>query len=177
MTEIILIRHGETEWNVEEVFRGRIDIELNQNGIKQAKLLAEYLSKRKIDAIYSSPLQRAVKTAEIIAGYHKLNVGIAPGLIDFDFGEWQGLSLQEVRDRFKFLAYAPIITLSAESHKRVDKLYDMILEINENYSQRIKTSELNEVLERAMRRHHLPSMHGQIIKIYYAPYRLDIQVL
>lgn len=76
--------------------------------------------------------------------------------------------IQEVRDRFKFLAYAPIITLSAKSHKRVDKLHDMILEINENYSQRIKTSELNEVLERAMRKHHLPSMHGQIIKIYYA---------
>jgi len=76
--------------------------------------------------------------------------------------------IQEVRDRFKFLAYAPIITLSAKSHKRVDKLHDMILEINENYSQRIKTSELNEVLEKAMRKHHLPSMHGQIIKIYYA---------
>ncbi|HEY9202988.1 MAG TPA: ribosome biogenesis GTPase Der, partial [Sulfurimonas sp.] len=76
--------------------------------------------------------------------------------------------IQEVRDRFKFLAYAPIITLSAKSHKRVDKLHDMILEINENYSQRIRTSELNEVLERAMRRHHLPSMHGQIIKIFYA---------
>ncbi|PNV84017.1 MAG: ribosome biogenesis GTPase Der [Sulfurimonas sp.] len=76
--------------------------------------------------------------------------------------------IQEVRDRFKFLAYAPIITLSAKSHKRVDKLHDMILEINDNYSQRIKTSELNEVLEKAMRKHHLPSMHGQIIKIYYA---------
>ncbi len=76
--------------------------------------------------------------------------------------------IQEVRDRFKFLAYAPIITLSAKSHKRVDKLYDMILEINENYSQRIPTSKLNEVLEKAMRKHHLPSMHGQIIKIYYA---------
>ncbi|MGE4419992.1 MAG: ribosome biogenesis GTPase Der [Sulfurimonas sp.] len=76
--------------------------------------------------------------------------------------------IREVRDRFKFLAYAPIITLSAKSHKRVDKLHDMILEINDNYSQRIKTSELNEVLEKAMRKHHLPSMHGQIIKIYYA---------
>lgn len=76
--------------------------------------------------------------------------------------------IREVRDRFKFLAYAPIITLSAKSHKRVDKLYDMILEINENYSQRIRTSELNEVLEKAMRRHHLPSMHGQVIRIYYA---------
>lgn len=76
--------------------------------------------------------------------------------------------IEEVRDRFKFLAYAPIITLSAKSHKRVDKLYDMILDINENYSQHIPTSVLNEALQKAMRRHHLPSMHGQIIKIYYA---------
>ncbi|ADN08410.1 ribosome biogenesis GTPase Der [Sulfurimonas autotrophica] len=76
--------------------------------------------------------------------------------------------IKEVRDRFKFLAYAPIITLSAKSHQRVDKLHDMILEINENYSQRIPTSQLNEVVERALRRHTLPSMHGQVIRIYYA---------
>jgi GTP-binding protein len=76
--------------------------------------------------------------------------------------------IKEVRDRFKFLAYAPIITLSAKSHRRVDKLYDMILEINDNYSQHIKTSELNVVLEKALRRHQLPSMRGQVIKIYYA---------
>jgi len=76
--------------------------------------------------------------------------------------------IQEVRDRFKFLAYAPIITLSAKTHQRVDKLHDLILEINENYSQRIPTSKLNDALERAMRRHQLPSMHGQVIRIYYA---------
>ena len=76
--------------------------------------------------------------------------------------------IQEVRDRFKFLAYAPIITLSAQTHQRVEKLHDMILEINENYSQRITTSKLNEVMDRAMRRHQLPSMHGQVIRIYYA---------
>jgi GTP-binding protein len=76
--------------------------------------------------------------------------------------------IQEVRDRFKFLAYAPIITLSAKTHQRVDKLHDLILEINENYSQRITTSQLNDVMERAMRRHQLPSMRGQIIRIYYA---------
>jgi GTP-binding protein len=76
--------------------------------------------------------------------------------------------IKEVRDRFKFLAYAPIITLSAQTHQRVDKLYDMILQINENYSQRITTSRLNEVMEKALRRHQLPSMHGQVIRIYYA---------
>ncbi len=103
MTEIILARHGETEWNVEEVCRGRIDVELNETGIKQAELLTEYLSDSKIDAIYSSPLKRALKTAEIIAGYHKLKVEIAPGLIDLDYGKWQGLSHQEVKDKYKEL--------------------------------------------------------------------------
>jgi GTP-binding protein len=76
--------------------------------------------------------------------------------------------IREVRDRFKFLAYAPIITISAKSHQRVDKLHDMILEINANYSQRIPTSKINEVIELALRRHTLPSMSGQVIRIYYA---------
>ena len=75
--------------------------------------------------------------------------------------------IKEVRDRFKFLAYAPIITLSAQTHLRVDKLHDMILEINENYSQRIPTSKINEVIEKALRRHTLPSVSGQVIRIYY----------
>ncbi|WP_373036437.1 ribosome biogenesis GTPase Der [Sulfurimonas sp.] len=76
--------------------------------------------------------------------------------------------IKEVRDRFKFLAYAPIITISAKSHQRVDKLHDMILEINDNYSQRIPTSQINEVVEKALRRHTLPSVSGQVIRIYYA---------
>ncbi len=103
MTQIILVRHGETEWNVGEIFRGRIDIELNKTGIKQAELLAKYLSYLRIDAIYSSPLRRALTTAEIMANYHKLDVVITPGLIDFDYGEWQGLPHQEVKDRYKEL--------------------------------------------------------------------------
>jgi broad specificity phosphatase PhoE len=103
MTELILVRHGETEWNVEEVFRGRIDVGLNETGLKQAELLAEYLGGLKIDTVYSSPLKRALKTAEVIARYHKLEVKITPGLIDCDFGQWQGLHLQEVKDRYKEL--------------------------------------------------------------------------
>ena len=103
MAEIILARHGETEWNVAEVFRGTIDIELNKTGIKQAELLAEYLGSVEIDAIYSSPLRRALKTAEVIAGYNRLRVNIAPGLIDFNFGKWQGLSHKEVKDKYKEL--------------------------------------------------------------------------
>ena len=103
MTEIILVRHGETDWNVQQVFRGRIDIELNETGVRQAELLAEYLRRVKIEAVYSSPLRRALKTAEVIARYHTLEVAIAPGLIDFDFGKWEGLPHQEVKRRYKQL--------------------------------------------------------------------------
>jgi GTP-binding protein len=75
--------------------------------------------------------------------------------------------IKQVRDRFKFLHYAPIITVSALTKQRIHKMYDMIVKINENYSQRITTSRLNEALEWAMRKHPIPSMNGQMIRIYY----------
>jgi broad specificity phosphatase PhoE len=55
MVEIILARHGETDFNASEIFRGRADVALNENGLKQAGLLGEYLGAEKIDFIYSSP--------------------------------------------------------------------------------------------------------------------------
>ena len=74
----------------------------------------------------------------------------------------------DVRDRFKFLAYAPIITVSALSNKRVAKIKDMILSVYENYSRRIPTSKLNELLEEAAIRHPMPSDKGKLVKIYFA---------
>ena len=103
MTKILLIRHGDTDWNVEEIFRGRADIELNETGIKQAELLAKHLADEKIVAIYSSPLKRALRTAEIIAGSRNVDVAPAPELIDFDYGEWQGLSHDAVKHKYKTL--------------------------------------------------------------------------
>ena len=103
MTDIILVRHGETDWNVAEVFRGRVDVELNATGMKQAELLAEYLSNMGLNAIYSSPLRRALKTAAVIGEHNQLEVAVAPGLIDIDYGEWQGLSHQEVKARYEEL--------------------------------------------------------------------------
>ncbi len=103
MTELILARHGETEWNVEEVFRGRIDVELNETGLKQAELLGEYLSKFRVEKVYSSPLKRALRTAQAIADYQRLEVEVTPALIDFDFGQWQGLALKEVQAKHESL--------------------------------------------------------------------------
>jgi broad specificity phosphatase PhoE len=97
MAEIILARHGETVWNVEKIYRGRTDVNLDEVGIKQAKLLGKHLSNWELEAIYSSPLRRALDTANIIDRYQKIGVHIAEGLIDFDYGEWQSLPEQEAK--------------------------------------------------------------------------------
>jgi probable phosphoglycerate mutase len=103
MTEVILVRHGETEWNVEEIYRGRIDVELSEVGIKQAQLLGRYLGNLKLDAIYSSPLKRAQHTANILAQYQNVAVQVSDGLMDLDCGEWQGLSDEQVKKSYPVL--------------------------------------------------------------------------
>ena len=100
MVRLVLVRHGETEWNVREVFRGRRDVVLNQVGIKQAELLGECLADWPIEAVYSSPLKRALDTAARVAGHHGLPVTVAEGLVDFDYGRWEGLTHQEVKERY-----------------------------------------------------------------------------
>ncbi|MDH7494193.1 MAG: histidine phosphatase family protein [Candidatus Saccharicenans sp.] len=101
MTRILLVRHGETEWNRIERFRGSTDIPLNENGLRQAELLARrLLAAWKPTAVYSSPLSRALKTAEASALPIKLQVMIHPGLSDINYGEWQGLTPEEVGRRW-----------------------------------------------------------------------------
>lgn len=100
MTRIILVRHGQTEWNIEsgagERFRGRVDLPLDDTGLAQAHALAERLANRLIVAVYSSPLKRAVETARPIAQQLSLPVQPLPAVIDINYGDWQGLSSAEV---------------------------------------------------------------------------------
>ena len=103
MAELILVRHGETVWNVEKVYRGRTDVNLDEVGIKQAELLGKHLSNWELETIYSSPLRRTIDTANIIARYQKIDIHIAEGLVDFDYGEWQSLSEQRVKDLYPTL--------------------------------------------------------------------------
>jgi broad specificity phosphatase PhoE len=100
MLELILVRHGETAWNKNEVYRGRADVALNKTGLKQADLAGKYLSAEKIDVIYSSPLQRALQTAAAIARFQQTPVNAVANLIDFDYGEWQGLTSAEVKQKY-----------------------------------------------------------------------------
>lgn len=100
MVEIILARHGETEWNASEKFRGRADVPLNETGRKQAEMLGEYLGQTKIDFVYSSPLKRAIDTAGAIANRGGVEVNPVENLNDFHFGDWQGLSRREVQEQY-----------------------------------------------------------------------------
>jgi broad specificity phosphatase PhoE len=103
LLKLILVRHGETEWNREEIFRGRADVHLNETGIRQAELLADYLKEADIEAILSSPLKRAISTAEIVARPHRLAVETVFGLIDFDYGEWGATTRREAENRYPAL--------------------------------------------------------------------------
>lgn len=82
-----------------ERFRGRVDLALTETGIKQAEAAAEKLSHRQVVAVYTSPLQRALVTAQIVASGLGLSAQPLDTLIDIDFGRWQGLSPQEVAER------------------------------------------------------------------------------
>ncbi|MDI7274817.1 MAG: histidine phosphatase family protein [Anaerolineae bacterium] len=99
MTTILLTRHGQTEWNREERYRGQADIPLNATGERQAAALAERLVAFPITALYTSPLQRAARTAQICAARLGLEAQPLQGLLDIDFGQWQGLTPEQASAR------------------------------------------------------------------------------
>lgn len=96
MTHFIFVRHGQTDWNRENRFRGLMDLPLNNKGIEQAQRAAARLAREPIAAVYASPLSRTMKTAEIIAAPHGLVVQPRAELLDFNYGEWQGKLPSEV---------------------------------------------------------------------------------
>ena len=100
MARIIFIRHGQTEWNRDERFRGRVDIALDEAGLRQAEAAAQRIARWEVAAMYSSPLKRAMTTAEIIANRLGLPVEPLDGINDMDFGLWQGLSIGEVKEKY-----------------------------------------------------------------------------
>jgi broad specificity phosphatase PhoE len=97
---LYIIRHGQTAWNKEEVFRGTKDIPLNDVGKKEAQALGAYLKDVSFDAIYTSPLSRAVQTAEAVARPVGITPRVEAALIDLNFGSWQGVSHDEVKMKF-----------------------------------------------------------------------------
>ena len=99
-TTIILVRHGETDWNVLHRFQGSSDVPLNETGKKQAGFAKAGLADFALAAIYTSPLQRAMETAEIIRGDREIPVYPAEGLREMGVGEWEGLLVSEIDERY-----------------------------------------------------------------------------
>ena len=99
MTRLILIRHGETDWNVEGRWQGHIDVPLNENGRRHARRLAVELTKAGIQAIYSSDLTRALETARPLAESLGLLIRTDRRLREINLGEWQGLLLTDIQMR------------------------------------------------------------------------------
>ena len=107
MTRIVLVRHGQTEWNRDERFRGRADVPLNATGRMQAEVTGRRVAQQwRPSAVYSSPLQRALDTAAAIAAPLGLEVQPVAGLVDINYGDWQGLSPAEARAQWPDLVDA-----------------------------------------------------------------------
>lgn len=99
MLELYFIRHGESVGNREDRFRGRHDFQLNQNGIRQAEALRDELRGIPFDAVYSSPLSRALKTAQIMAD-GKIPVTIRDGFNNISLGDWENELKSTIRENY-----------------------------------------------------------------------------
>ena len=96
--KIYLVRHGETDWNLQERMQGQVDNELNDTGRKQAQVVADKLRGISFDAAFSSTLHRAIATAEIILGQQKALLQKDPRVMEIGFGPWEGEKIARVMD-------------------------------------------------------------------------------
>lgn len=90
--KIYIVRHGETDWNVQSRLQGQTDIPLNEKGIREAQKTAEKLKELPFEAVYVSPLKRAVQTAEILKGERRVPLQTDERIIEMSFGVYEGLS-------------------------------------------------------------------------------------
>ena len=97
MTIFWLVRHGQTDWNLEGRYQGQSDIPLNATGLEQARACAARLNGQRFDALYSSDLLRARRTAEILGEKLALPVRTDTRLREINHGQWQGRTLEEIR--------------------------------------------------------------------------------
>lgn len=97
--KILLLRHGQTDWNAQMRFQGRMDIPLNELGMRQAAMAAERIAEWAPEEIYVSPLKRAVATAAIAADCERSALHVMDDLREIGFGDWEGQSVSSLRER------------------------------------------------------------------------------
>ena len=135
---IILIRHGQTDWNLKDLLQGQTDVELNETGKIQASKTAEKLENIKIDEIYVSPLKRTVKTTEEINKNRNLDLKIEPRLIERGFGNYEGKS------KVQFKKYWDFETNESDNNvepirQLFERVYEFLKELDGLYKNTNKT--------------------------------------
>jgi broad specificity phosphatase PhoE len=99
-TAIFLIRHGETAWNSEGIFRGQSDIPLNERGLQQARATGEYLQAIDFNAVFYSPLSRARQTADALCRDRIIKPQSVDAFIDISFGPWEGQAYSKLETHY-----------------------------------------------------------------------------
>jgi broad specificity phosphatase PhoE len=193
-TRFLLVRHGQTAWNKDIRFRGTTDLPLSELGLAQAQRVAAWLRNEPIRDIYSSPLQRAVQTAQPLADALGLPIRIHGGLISADYGEWQGLTPQEVSERwpemYRLWQQSPdqVIFPGGESLTIVlDRAVAMLDELSLAHPDQTVALFSHEIVTKTLMGHvlgmelsahwHVPQDNGCINAFFHAPSRRSLVYL
>ena len=133
--ELLLVRHGQTDWNVQKKVMGRCDKPLNEDGLKQAEKTRNTLLNTDIDLIICSPLRRAIQTAEIINKNRNIPIIYDEEIIERDFGEFEGMKTQDFDFHGYWDYYKNERYKSAENIQEFFKrIYDFLDNVSKKYS-------------------------------------------
>ena len=159
-----LIRHGQTDWNAEKRLQGHADIALNEAGLAEAELVAQEFADRHIGGIYSSPLQRAHRTAQIINRSHQHEIKLYEGLKESTFGSLDGIHVDEY--------HAKCTEILPDFHEMTyqERLHFKLVEDAESYFEvyaRVKPV-LDEIIQNHLGQEVIVVAHGGVMQAVFA---------
>lgn len=155
-TDLFLIRHAEVEARYHRVFGGRIDMDLSPLGHEQATALAQWLRHHEFDAVYASPMKRVQQTLGPLTANGAPKAVLLDGLREVDFGDWTGLSWEDVKERFQISAYEWLNELERGSIPNAES--------SATYRTRIESS-LRQILREQPGRRVAIVCHGGVVRV------------
>lgn len=123
---LYLIRHGQTVANQKGILQGQLDYPLSVKGKAEAEALGKWLSKERINHIYSSDLERAYETAEEINKYHQLHIKMMTNLREWRFGLFEGLTRKQIKEKFPQYADLDWVTEGVEGVEQVEEMRERV---------------------------------------------------
>lgn len=166
-----LIRHGQTDWNAEKRLQGHVDIPLNEIGKAEAQLVAKEFKDHSLSAIYSSPLQRAHGTAQIINQHHQHEIKTHDALKEATYGSMEGLKIDEYRSKCReVLPTFHLLPLRELLHFKLVPEAESYFEVY----QRVKPV-LDEIIHNHLGEEVLIVSHGKLIGAVIAMLEQDVK--